>query len=117
MTTRWYFVQVSVLMHGFPLVNRGSQEQPLRAMACLVLKFLGDEHTRLPLRQKGPVVSTRASVQQPLQPVVLQLSLVHSMERKSCLLEQIIKSSLEGKSTYKATLKSEFCPQGKVSHI
>ena len=114
MITRWYFMQVSILTCGFPLVERGSQKLPLRAMARLVLQFTRDERVRLPLGQKGPV-----HLHEGLCPVAPSARTSASSgsfhEQKRCLLEPIIKSSLEAKSTYKASLQSEFCPQGKGS--
>ena len=74
-------------------------------MAHFGLQFTRDEcfgteglvHLHESLCQAAPSVRTSASSDSFHEP-------------KSSQVEQIITSSLEGKSTYKASLQSEFCP-------
>lgn len=44
MISRWYFMHISALTCGFPLVGRGSPKQPLRARLAWVLSHKGCAH-------------------------------------------------------------------------
>lgn len=72
-------MQASNLTRRFPLSERGSQKQPSWAMAPLVLPCACGECIGC-LRDRE-VQCVRASVQQPLQPVLLLL-LVHSRSKE-----------------------------------